>query len=355
MSRKVVARFLASTEYPEWNRLVSSSPEGSIYSTTEYLDVLCSVTDARFRVLAAEKGGEIVGGIALYERRGLWGRYAAPRLLLYYNGPVIGLHDSKYPSEQSSRRTEILAALAEELEGAGYGRMVFRNLSSLQDVRTFIARGWRTWVSYTYVVPVSDLEAQWMLVEQNLRRLIQRCRREGVQLSEDGDFESFFRMHQGTHDRKKVSLYLPRAAFSRYFQRLKSQNLCRLYHARLPDGRSVSAQLVLLGPHPLTHTVCAGADPGFLRTGATAFLRWSVFEELSRMGYAANDLTDAALNPVSHFKSQFGGDLEPCFNLRGPESVMFRLQGMAAEAARCGRSAVGALARRVGLRRGGRK
>jgi hypothetical protein len=274
--------------------------------------------------------------------------------LLYYHGPVTSIHDSKYPSEQTSRQNEILTALAEELERTGYGKIVFRNCSSLRDVRPFTARGWRTWVSYTYVVPVSDLEAQWQRVEQNLRRLIQRCRREGVRVTDDDDFDSFFRMHQGTHMRKKVSLYLPRPTFARYFQRLKNQDLCRLYHARLPDGRSVSSQLVLLGPHPRTHTVCAGTDPEFLRMGATAFLRWSVFEELSRMGYAANDLTDAELNPVSHFKSQFGADLEPCLNLRGPESALFRLHGIAVRATRQGRSAVGTVARRIGLRRGGR-
>ena len=36
------------------------------------------------------------------------------------------------------------------------------------------------------------------------------------------------------------------------------------------------------------------------------------------MGYVANDLTDAALNPVAHFKSQLGGDLELCLILEKP-------------------------------------
>ena len=64
----------------------------------------------------------------------------------------------------------------------------------------------------------------------------------------------------------------------------------------------------------------AAADPAFLNTGATAFLRWKVFETLSSLGYAANDLTDAALNPVTHFKSQLGGDLELCLVLENPEA-----------------------------------
>jgi hypothetical protein len=69
---------------------------------------------------------------------------------------------------------------------------------------------------------------------------------------------------------------------------------------------------VILGKHEVSHSVSAAADPKYLKTGATAFLRWKVFEALSALGYKANDLTDAALNSVAHFKSQLGGTLEIC-------------------------------------------
>jgi hypothetical protein len=351
MSDKFATWFLTEREYAEWNRLVASSPEGSIYGTPEYLDVLCSAAGGRFRILAAGRGGEIAGGIGLYEREAPWGKYVSPRLLLYYNGIVLRPYDSKYPSEQTARQGEALALLEEALGRNGYGRVVLKNRSPIRDVRHFLARGWEAWLSYTYVVPVADLEVQWGRVEQNLRRLIRRCEREGMRLSDDDDFDGFYRMHEQTHERKRVSLYLPRDRFRRYFDRLKTQNLCRLYQARLPDGRSVAAQLVLLGPHPVSHTVCAGTDPGFLKTGATAFLRWKAFAELSKLGYGGNDLTDAALNPVTHFKSQLGGDLEACINLRRPESAGFRVESMAKGLVSSGRSVLGALARRAGLRR----
>ena len=117
-------------------------------------------------------------------------------------------------------------------------------------------------------------------------------------------------MHVETAVRKGLEPYLPDAAFGRFFQRLSALGLCRLYHARLPSGRSVSAQLVLTGKHPVSHTVSAATDPDHLQSGATAFLRWKAFEALSAQGYEANDLTDAALNSVTHFKSQLGGALE---------------------------------------------
>ena len=53
-----------------------------------------------------------------------------------------------------------------------------------------------------------------------------------------------------------------------------------------------------------------------MNAGATPFLRWKVFEALSAPWlHMASDLTDAALNPVAHFKSQLGGSLELCLVL----------------------------------------
>jgi hypothetical protein len=61
-----------------------------------------------------------------------------------------------------------------------------------------------------------------------------------------------------------------------------------------------------------------------MRTGAAAFLRWKVFEWLASRGYTKNDLTDAELNSVTHFKSQLGGDLVMNFVLQRPDNMMFR-------------------------------
>src|SRR6185312_8409425 len=142
-----------------------------------------------------------------------------------------------------------------------------------------------TRLSYTYVAPIADCAALWSRMEQNLRRLVGRCEREGVQFSDDEDFESFLRLHEQTHVRKGSAFYLPEDAFHRYFKRLRSQNLCRLFHARTADGKVMASQLVLLGGHPVCHTVSAGTDREYLKTGVSAYLRWKSFERLSAMGY----------------------------------------------------------------------
>lgn len=324
MRAAAASRVLPASDYPRWNELVRRSEEGAIYQTPEYLEALCEAAGGTFRILAVEKGDELLGGVALYERGSRAGTYVSTRHLLYYNGIVMRPYETRYPSQRTARHNEILEALAGGLSRLGYGRVLLRCRSPLSDVRVLLARGWSARPDYSYVVPLTDMDALWSRMEQNLRRLVGRCAEQGVTVTEDEDFDGFFRLHAQIHERKGARLYLPRDAFERFFARLRSRQLARLYHARLDSGVSVSTQLVLQGPHPVSHTVAAGADADHRNLGATAFLRWNVFQRLSRLGVAANDLTDAALNPVTHFKAQLGGDLAMCLVLESPESPRFR-------------------------------
>ncbi len=324
MRLELTVKLLAESDYPAWNDLVAKSPEGSIYSTPEYLAVLAEATGGRFRILAACRGTELLGGVALYEEPSRWGTIVSPRLLLYYNGPVLRAYETKYPSQRTARHLDTLEALEEALRAEPYARVRLRARSPLTDLRVFSQRGWRAWPTYSYVVPISDLTAQRERVEQNLRRLIDRCGRQGICFTDDDDFDSFFRLHNQLHERKGAPLYFPRSVFEGWFHRLKAAGLCRLFQARLPDGQSLAAQIVLLGRHPVTHTVTAAADMDHLQLGASAFLRWRAFETLASLGYQANDLTDAALNPVTHFKSQLGGDLQTCLVIQRPDGRALR-------------------------------
>ena len=159
-----------------------------------------------------------------------------------------------------------------------------------------------------------------------MRRLIKRCTEtDGLNFTDDEDFDSFFRLHSLTLGRRGISTYLPELPFRRFVEQLRAAGIARLQHARLPSGAAIASQLVLLGKHAVSHTACAGMDPNYSRLGASAFLRWRGFEALAALGYEANDLTDAALNSVTHFKSQLGGNLETALVLTAPQSSRRRV------------------------------
>lgn len=344
MSGKIEVQELLPADYEAWEQFVAAAPGGSIYAMPRYLEVLCEATGARFRVVVVRRGGEILGGIALFERTCVAGVYVAPRLLLYYNGPVLLAPRSRYPSEQTSLHIKLMDALGDWLSHQGYAHVCLKSRGDLTDVRSFQARGWTATPAYSYEVSLTDHEEAWGRVEGNFRRLVRRCDREGLRLTTDDDFDTFFALHHAIHDRKSAPIYLPREKFRRYFEKLRERGLCRIYHARLPDGTAAASQLVLLGPHPVTHTVCAGATAEHLKSGASVFLRWKALEALQKEGYAGNDLTDAALSKVTRFKSQLGGDLKLSLVLTRTPTAAWRLRqqvlGTARFAKRASRFAV---------------
>ncbi|MBS0579410.1 MAG: GNAT family N-acetyltransferase [Proteobacteria bacterium] len=343
---------LSAAHFEEWDEFVGRSPDGCVYAQSGYLAALAAVTGATFRIVAARRADALAGGVALYETRSaLHGAQAAPRLLLYYHGAILAPYEGTYPSQRTSRDLEVQSALAAHIESLGYDRVILKSRSTVGDVRSYLARGWQAYPSYTYVVPLTDLRAQWQRVENNLRRLIKRCTEtDRLAFTEDEDFAAFFRLHSLTLGRRRVPPYLPEAAFREFFGRIHALGLARLQHARLPDGTAIASQLVLLGKNKVSHTACAGMDPEYARLGATAFLRWRGFEALAQRGYEANDLTDAALNPVTHFKSQLGGSLECAHVLQSPPSLRARTARSLENVARLPRALAGRLLRATGLR-----
>lgn len=324
-AQRVVVRDLEPTEHDQWRAVVSGSAHGSVYALPEYLGALCRATGANYRLVGAYYDGRLVGGVPLFERHWRTGTYVANRLLLYYNGIVLNLPPKKFHSDQTAQEQQVLAALASELEARRYAHVLLHNRSTVLDVRPFLARGWQESLSYTYVLPLTNPSEQWERIDQNLRRLILRCEREGVTYREDDDFDALFLLHLRTHQRKGAPLYLPETVFRTFFSEVSAAGLARLGHAVF-DGKVIASQLMLTGPHPVAHTVCAGADDEYLRTGASGFLRWHASLALARDGYMANDLTDAGLNPVTRFKSQFGAELTPTWTVSRTDSRLYRLE-----------------------------
>lgn len=338
--KAVTVSVLGPAETDEWAAFVRSSSLGSAYSLPAYLEALAEAVGGSVQTFVARRGESLAGGIGVLRQALPIGAYAAPRLLAYYNGFVLRDYESRYGSQRVGRRSETVAALGQRLVEEGFLRLEIRSRSPLDDVRPLLAAGWRVSPSYSYVVPLENLDSLWGRMDQNLRRLVERARSLGVELEIDGEFDSFYDLHVATAGRKGAPVYLPRPSFVTFYERLAAAGLCTLYHARDSQGAVVASQLVLLG-HPVTHTVAAAADPRHQKTGANPFLRWSVFEHLSAQGYTANDLTDATLGPVARFKSQLGGDLVHSLVAGRPTSLLYEVQRVALGGARRVRSLAG--------------
>lgn len=339
MSDKYHIETLKECDYEHWDRFVDRSPQGSVYSTSYFLQALTAASGSCFEIVIIRKGEEIVAGVGLHYTSSLFGYIVERRGLLFYNGPVFRAQPSKYPSKTAAQRTNITRALIDVLEDERFAAVSLSMPAPVPDTRAFTWAGWDVYPQYTYLVPITDIDAQWRRVEQNARRLITRCEREGMYVEAHDDFDCFYDMHAMTYRRLGLEPYFPRETFRKLYTTLRDRGVAALFFAMMPDGKPVSAQIVLATEHPVTHTWVAGADRDYAHTGISALLRWEVFKIYSQRGYAYNDLTDAMNESVGRFKSQFGGDLVYCPIVSQVNSRMMKVQDRL-------KSTVGALLRR---------
>lgn len=316
---------LAERDYDAWDDFVARQYRtGSIYSTAKYLDILCRAAGGSFSIAAIHDDSSFVGGIGIYRSRVHRHDVISNRLLLYYNGIVI--KDDLLPFEiSSSRRAFVINSLCDLLTKQDVAQVTLHCRDGNQDFRPFLHRGWSASPLYTLVVPIFDLEQLWKSFDHNARRLVRRAEDSGCTVDADNDVDALFRAHQEIHLRKRAPLYLPRAAFQRYVDAIVGSGLGVIFCARLAEGSVAAAQLVLLGDHPTSHTVCAGSFEDKLTSGAAYLLRWRAFENLGKRGYTSNDLTDATIGGVTKFKEQLGGRLTMNMLLKTPRPLGYRL------------------------------
>jgi len=342
----VLIKTLPESSYSQWDDFVCRCENGSIYSTAAYLEIFTRAADGRFEILAACRGEDFLGGIGLYVRKSIAGSYIQNRLLLYYNGIVTA-------DLSENERSDVIERLLGALRRRGYARVLLHNRSAGRSVAA--PSDWQRSETKTYVVSLDSPESIWKAFDKNTRRLVRRAEEAGITVSADTDFESFYEMHTDIHLRKGAWLYLPKERFRRYLKELQEKNLGQLYHARTPSGEAVASQLVLLGKHPVTHTVAAGAHRRWMSIGVNPLIRWKVFELLSYAGYKANDLTDAANVSVARFKAQLGGVLESNYVLRRPDTTAYRLYCGASEGSEWCRSKARAILKRMSVRTSGQE
>ena len=61
MGKKIEVKYLSASEFELWSDFVEKSPDGSIYSAAEYLDILCEATGGHYKILAAFQGNDRPG------------------------------------------------------------------------------------------------------------------------------------------------------------------------------------------------------------------------------------------------------------------------------------------------------
>ncbi|MFH1007682.1 MAG: GNAT family N-acetyltransferase [Candidatus Latescibacterota bacterium] len=293
-----------------WDTFVRTSPEGTIFSASAWLDAASEALGGTPVRMGCYRGDELVGGYGLLRIQRMGLRKATTPALTPCGGFLFAPPSANRAPKEEGKRNAIADELIARLEQDFHYTML-RHAPALGDIRAFSWAGWHIDVRYTYVVPLQDMEKTWSNCERRTVYDIAKARKLGITVAESEDFASFLELHHRSFARQKIAPPLARDRMRNFCEQVCARALSRLFVARDASGRPISAVIVVMG-FDTAYDWVAGADPDYHATGATSLLIWRILEELSKT-HAYFDFSGANLPSISKFKRGFGGELKPYF------------------------------------------
>lgn len=265
----------------EWNKLVSLSPQGTVFSTTDWMDLTGDYT-----LWGYYKNGNLAGGI---------GGFSAPQPLTPFQGVLTAPSpDMKYASV-TSLHNEVAYALLDVVPAC------FSNHYTYPDIRPFLWDGAGANVKYTYVVDLTDMPQLWAGLEKSTRYDVTKAQRLPLTLSRGYD-SSFYDLYTETFSRK--GLGVPASADT-------IKKVAGLGASYLVSDNELLAGAAVIFDNKRAYYILAASRV----TGVPSLLLWEIFKDLAGMGYKEIDLVGANTQNIALFKRGFGGKLTPYYEV----------------------------------------
>jgi hypothetical protein len=309
-----------------WDQSVEASPNGTMFSLTDYLES-CG---CRFELLQCLKGQEKRALIALALNEE--GECINDDLLIYngimYCPPTTNQNLSQQISEQFKLQEFVSEALAER-----YSRVEMSLHPSLVDVRAFL---WHNYgeekqkyemnLRYTSHVRIDDLSSSENLDDvetysngsmsrrQQIRYAIQKSYRVELVM----DTPKFMELYTMTMSRQEVEVQ------SKVIQRMKGlmdlllEKGKGLLYACYDEEGALGSMAFMGLDSKRAYYVFGANDPEKRKGHSGTYVLWGAFEDLSKRGFKEVDLEGVNSPARGWFKQSFGGSLDPYFSIAYP-------------------------------------
>jgi hypothetical protein len=297
MATDLVLRHLRPEECPIWDTLVEASPQGSVFCRSWWLDAVGST-----RILGCFRGGTLVAGIPLHERKrfGLT-LCTMPRLTTVLGAVLEPPADSFVKA--ASREMEILRLLADHLSGKPF---VFHKFHpTLDNWLPFYWKGFvQTSLCTNIIEDLTDLNSIWGGMSDNIRREIRKAERRGISIFPCGVDELYTACSQMFQRRGQFPAY-SKEYLARLVNASRQNGSGECFAARDADGRTHAA-LFLVWDRKAAYYLAGGGDPALRTSGATSLLTWNALQ-FSAKHSASFNFSGSMVERVDQFFRAFGG------------------------------------------------
>jgi len=314
-----------------WNRIVESSPQGTIFHLWEWLKIVEKYTGTKLYPLIGYRGSTPIGVYPLFAQKIKFIKTyfsPPPKALLLYLGPVIAnyetLKESKKVGLFYNFQKEVDEFLFSELN-ANYVRV---RTSPYFECRPLLWSGYDVKPLYTYMIRLEkDPEVLWKKLNRKTRVNIEKTKREGVTI-EMGEYDDLAYLRSALYSRFEEQGFRPtkdyyKSYLEELFKTFYPENM-KIFVAK-QNGERIGGLVTL------HYRKWAGLWIGIPKTKLTGIYpndlaQWEAIKWACNEGYEKYELMDSGDNPrLVDYKSNFNPEPVPWFSAVKHSSLAFRI------------------------------
>lgn len=310
----------------EYDRFVSLSPQGTLFSSSWWLD---AVAPGRWRSNQVMHDDTIVAAWPTIVRKGRFGEEHGGAPITPWLGPLFGDDDNSY--RRRSMEDDLTGRLLETI--GPYAHLEARCSPGYDYWAPLYWRGFTQTTRYTWrIEQLEDLEAVFSGLRNKVRGHIGRARRAGV-IVESGDLDGFLSVHQDTVDHQGLAIESTGRRTLRQVEPVAAGRGARtILLARDAEGR-VHAGGYFVHDARTTYYLMGGSNSDLRGSGAVPLLLWTAIEQSAERG-TTFDFEGSMLRHIELFVRAFGGSPSPYSVVRHTPSLPLRSVTSAKRAAR---------------------
>ncbi len=185
---EIESRIADDSDAELWDRIVESSPHGTVFHTWKCLKILEKYSKTKLYPVIVQRGIEPVGCIPLFYQKKLWMKLLfspPPHVAIPRLGPVLAGYDGLKQHKRESITIEFQKSVDEFIFSSINPDYLVLSSASLQDSRCYKWGGYDVEPTYNYIFCLNDeLDKIWSNIRKNTKQDIKRAQRRGISVRE---------------------------------------------------------------------------------------------------------------------------------------------------------------------------
>ena len=294
-----------NAEVQLYDAFVDSSPQGSLFHTSWWLD---AVAQNSYAILSIKRNDEILAAWPLTFKK----LAGLNLILLPQLTPKLGImfapsRKIKY-SDQLSDEIDLISKLLSLMPKHNF--LYQRFSAEFTNWLPLYWAGFKQTTRYTYVIEdLSDLNRIWDNIRYSTKRKIKMAQKHGITVVTDLSLEKLLDLNEMTYKRQKLSVPYSREYIHRIDEVCKKKNARKIFFAIDGAGR-IHAAVYIVFDSKASYYLIGGGDPSLNNCGAHFLALWEAIKFAGQVSKSFDFEGSMHKNIESVFRG-FGGVQKP--------------------------------------------